>query len=74
MIDSATNEVISDFTDLCYFSVVTWTTLGYGDFRPTPEARIYAASQAVLGYAYIGIFIAKLFYWLSKASPTIPNK
>lgn len=29
-----------DFWDCCYFSVITITTIGYGDYRPTGYARI----------------------------------
>jgi hypothetical protein len=43
-----------------YFSVVTWTTLGYGDIRPVGFARFIAGSEAIVGYfgmaALIGIF------------------
>ena len=43
-----------------YFSIVTWTTLGYGDVRPSVDARMLAASEAVLGYIWmaglIGLF------------------
>lgn len=48
-------------SDFFYFSIVTWTTLGYGDFRPSQDARMYAASQALLGYLYMGILIGKIF-------------
>jgi hypothetical protein len=37
-----------------YFSIVTWTTLGYGDFSPPPEIRLVAATQAILGYIFFG--------------------
>lgn len=40
-----------------YFSVVTWTTLGYGDFAPSGEARLIAAFQAVLGYIFLGLIV-----------------
>jgi hypothetical protein len=43
--------------DCFYFSIVTWTTLGYGDFRPTEAGRIYAASEALLGYFFMAISI-----------------
>ena len=65
---------MSGSTDVLYFSIVTWTTLGYGDFRPSPDTRMYAASQAVLGYFYMGILIAKLFQWLSELPPSNPRK
>ncbi len=52
--DGTTTHV---FWDLLYFSTVTWTTLGYGDFRPTEDARIWAAAEAFIGYIYMGILV-----------------
>ncbi|GAB5415752.1 MAG: hypothetical protein Cons2KO_33550 [Congregibacter sp.] len=46
--------------DYLYFSIVTFTTLGYGDFTPTEEFRILAASQALFGYVYLGSFAGLL--------------
>jgi voltage-gated potassium channel Kch len=44
-----------------YFSMVTLTTLGYGDVVPvTPAARIFAALEAVTGVLYIAITVARL--------------
>lgn len=41
-----------------YFSVVTITTLGYGDIAPQTEtARILAALEACLGIVTIGLFL-----------------
>lgn len=40
-----------------YFSVVTWTTLGYGDFRPSESMRLFAALQAALGYIFLGLVV-----------------
>src|SRR5262249_50467365 len=40
-----------------YFSIVTWTTLGYGDVRPSMDARLVAASEALLGYTWMAFFI-----------------
>jgi hypothetical protein len=39
------------------FSVVTWTTLGYGDFTPPTDIRLITAMQALLGYAFFGIVV-----------------
>ena len=50
-------RLINDGVDALYFSIVTWTTLGYGDFTPPPELRLIAASQALLGYAFFGISV-----------------
>ena len=40
-----------------YFSIVTWTTLGYGDFAPLPPIRLVAALQALLGYSFFGLIV-----------------
>ncbi|MDH5715984.1 MAG: potassium channel family protein, partial [Candidatus Aminicenantes bacterium] len=46
--------------DYLYFSIVTFTTLGYGDIRPlaAPGARMVAS-----GEAFIGAFMIALFVW-----------
>lgn len=46
------------YWDSLYFSVVTWTTLGYGDYAPEGLVRIVAAGQALLGYITMGIMIS----------------
>jgi hypothetical protein len=40
-----------------YFSIVTWTTLGYGDFAPAESLRLVAATEAILGLLFFGILI-----------------
>jgi len=49
--------ITHDSYDAIYFSIVTWTTLGYGDFRPTPDARAWAAAEAFSGYLFMGILV-----------------
>ena len=57
--DDACQPVMEDdFWTAVYFSTVTFTTLGYGDYRPSPDARPVAALQAVLGYIYLGLLVA----------------
>ena len=46
-----------DFTTSLYFSVVTWTTLGYGDLSPLPELRLVAAFEAFMGYLYMAVLV-----------------
>ncbi|MEY2480637.1 MAG: hypothetical protein QOI04_1564 [Verrucomicrobiota bacterium] len=41
-----------------YFSVITWTTVGYGDFTPSPETRGYAAIEALLAYIFMAMLIS----------------
>lgn len=49
---------ITDFTTALYFSIVTMSTVGYGDIIPkTAEARLFVISIIVLG---ISVFAASL--------------
>lgn len=44
-----------------YYSLVTLTTLGYGDIVPaTAPARMFAAIEAVMGQIYIAVIVARL--------------
>ena len=48
-------------TDLLYFSLITLSTIGYGDIVPlTGESRILAALEGVTGVLYIAITVALL--------------
>jgi hypothetical protein len=47
----------SDWINPLYFSVVTWTTLGYGDFTPPHELRLIAAIEALSGYVFFGMVV-----------------
>jgi len=58
IVPSGETTSVDDRRDLIYFSVVTFTTLGYGDFTPQPPARLLAALEAIGGYFYLGIVIA----------------
>jgi voltage-gated potassium channel Kch len=49
-----------NWLDAIYFSVVTWTTLGYGDFRPSDETKIWVMIETLLGYVYMGLFVGKI--------------
>lgn len=47
--------------DLVYFSLVTLTTLGYGDITPVaPLARMLATAEALVGQLYLAVFVASL--------------
>lgn len=64
--------------DYLYFSIVTFTTLGYGDFRPSEAARPFAAMEALLGYVMLGLFVSVLIMInqsnmaASRATPAAP--
>src|SRR5262249_55899971 len=54
-------QVIHDPMISLYFSVVTWTTLGYGDFSPANNyGRAFAMWEALNGYLVMAILIAAL--------------
>lgn len=49
-----------------YYSVITFTTIGYGDITPvSPGARLVAGFQAMLGMIINVVFIAILFMYIS---------
>jgi hypothetical protein len=62
ILDSSDAHSVSKvLQELIYFSLVTQTTLGYGDLSPTlGSARIIAPFQAILGQLYIAVVIARL--------------
>lgn len=48
----------NNFFDCMYFSTITFTTLGYGDFRPLEGlGRILAGSEAFLGAIMMALFV-----------------
>jgi uncharacterized protein YjbI with pentapeptide repeats len=58
----------SDFTPY-YFSIVTFTTLGFGDIKPaTRTAEIIVSSEVILGYTLLGLLLAVLAEKLARRS------
>jgi hypothetical protein len=50
-------------SELVYFSLVTLTTVGYGDITPLhPLARSLAALEALCGQLYVAILVARLMF------------
>lgn len=62
-----------DFWICLYFSVETFTTLGYGDFVPTAASRPVAALEALSGYVLLGLTVAATFFLLTYRSQTVPE-
>ena len=63
-------NAIPSLADAVYFSLVTYTTLGYGDITLQEGSRIYAAMAAVTGLLNFGLSTAFLFGVFSKVLPT----
>lgn len=52
-----------------YFSVVTLTTLGYGDLAPVSDVgRFFAITEAIIGQVFLVTIVARLVSLLSRAS------
>jgi hypothetical protein len=49
-----------DLPNCVYMSVVTFTTLGYGDIVPVGYAKVLACIEVVTGLGFFGVGIAKL--------------
>ncbi|MBI4964808.1 MAG: pentapeptide repeat-containing protein [Desulfomonile tiedjei] len=50
-----------DFLSMTYYSVVTFTTLGFGDVKPcTPEGAAVVVIEVILGYLMLGGLISIL--------------
>ncbi len=61
-------NLVHDINTSYYFSIVTWTTLGYGDIKPTQDVRLFAAFEAVMGYLYMGLLIGVFFILFQRES------
>ena len=58
--------VIPDPETAFYFSMVTYTTLGYGDVTLTGQWRTLASIQAANGVIIFGWTTALIFYYIQK--------
>ncbi len=56
-----------------YFSAVTFSTVGYGDFQPTPRMRLIAALEAVFGFLFFGLLAGAAIDSFSKTRVPLPG-
>lgn len=56
-----------NFADCLYFSVITVTTLGYGDITPIGFARIIASIEVIFGLIYVGYAISQVVSFRQEA-------
>jgi len=49
--------VKDDWPIALYFSLITWTTVGYGDFVPTDGTRLLAGLESLVGYFYMALLV-----------------
>lgn len=62
------------YLDSLYYSVVTFTTLGYGDFYPRGVGRVLAGIEALTGYVILGLLASTLAAVISPHSPAGGDK
>jgi hypothetical protein len=51
------SENISHLLDTLYFSIITFTTLGYGDITPQGFSRFLASTEALMGSFSLALFV-----------------
>lgn len=67
LLDTRDWSTVVDKSDFVYFSVVTFSTLGYGDFRAVEGVRIWAALQAIYGNVHLGMLAGAVFFALDRS-------
>lgn len=61
VVESGQNRAVGSFGDALWWSIVTATTVGYGDLSPiTTEGRVIAVVLMLTGIGVIGIFTATI--------------
>lgn len=53
-------SVLQSFGDSIYFSIITATTVGYGDIIPQGLSKFLAATQSIFAFFVFGVCISKL--------------
>jgi hypothetical protein len=57
-VDPHTGNRMVDLGNSLYFSAITFSTVGYGDFHPTNTiGKVLAASEGLLGIFFTGLFL-----------------
>lgn len=57
---TTTEQTVISIWDCLYFSVVTISSLGYGDYRPIGAGRIVASLQVMYGLFLLAVIVSKL--------------
>lgn len=63
-------KLTTDNVTCVYFSLITWTTVGFGDVTPTPATRMLAAAEALTGYLVMAAIVGLLVVTFNKLLTT----
>ncbi len=70
----SSSRVVDRESEMLYFSLVTLSTVGYGDIVPlADEARMLAALEGITGVIYIAISVAILVSAFRRQEPSPPE-
>jgi voltage-gated potassium channel len=62
------------FVDALYFSVITLTTVGYGDFAPESDAgKLFTSAYVLLGIGILAAFVTRLAAEMAR-TPALPHR
>lgn len=61
--------IVHEFWSSAYLSMITFTTVGYGDFHPVGLGRALAALQGFTGYVLLGLLASSAASIISPHSP-----
>lgn len=56
ILNTPINIVISDFLTCIHFSIVTFSTVGYGNITPYGSSYVVSAIQIIMGIVFVAIF------------------
>ena len=53
------SEIKSSLLDCTYFSIVTFTTLGFGDYYPLGTSKLFVSIEVIVGMIFFGLMISR---------------
>lgn len=60
IVSTAENDERASYWDCLYFSVITVSSLGYGDYKPIGMSRIFAGIEVLFGLVFIALLVCQL--------------
>ena len=70
---TAKNDHNTNFVHCLYLSVITLTTVGYGDFLPKDQGRLVASVQGLTGYLVLALMASTFASVLQKAGKKLQD-